>query len=215
MDFTLYCLANLTALLQITLGLLDDEGTPDLGLTITEPGSYFWLTLTCEKQQAPGGDRGTACWPTRSFAEGSHSLSTKGKRAQRAVPRACRKPSPGLCTEMTLSQASKGSQRLFTAVQLEQTNFSYLNQAQGQSNNRLRATCSRWGDTSTGGLTPQPSSIDQSCTGVILTIPVRTMWPYTFQPCISDPIQVISFSVENVETHCQSGTPLGYSVRSC
>lgn len=41
MDFTLYCLANLTALLQITLGLLDDEGTPDLGLTITEPGSYF------------------------------------------------------------------------------------------------------------------------------------------------------------------------------
>lgn len=41
MDFTLCCLANLTAVLQITLGLLDDKGAPGLGLTIVELDSYF------------------------------------------------------------------------------------------------------------------------------------------------------------------------------
>lgn len=124
------------------------------------------------------------------------------------MPRARRKTFPQDCApRRPHSQAPEGGQSPFIAMQLQQSNFSYLRQTQGQSNT-LTAICSRCGARHVGEFVPQPSSIEQSCTGVILTRPVWTMPHYKIQPCISDATQVICHSVENVETHCQSGTPL-------
>lgn len=170
-----------------------------------EPDSYFWFTPTWEKQQAPRQDRETACWPTRSCPARLSSPGTTGKRARRAVPEPVGNPSPRTVCQ---GDPGHGHPKVVRAYSLlQQSNFSYLKWALGQSNS-LTAICSRCRATSAGGFTPQPPSTEQSCTGVILTRPVWTMWCYKTPPCISDAIQVICRSVENVKTCCQSGTPL-------
>lgn len=115
------------------------------------------------------------------LARGIAQPRTRGKRAHTAMPRARRKTFPHNCApRQPQSRGSEGCQSSFTALQHQQSDFSYLKWTRGQRNS-LTATDPHCTAPDMGELLPSHPWLSRAVQ-------------------VSEAIQVICHSVENTET---------------